>query len=83
MPVNNGTERQKELIEQRPIFRCLQVAINRMEHPERRINGVVLRRLSTVRETIGNEPSVGIGCKCFEETTSFVISLCTQEQSRQ
>jgi hypothetical protein len=58
VPVNNGAERQEEFIEERPVSCSFQVAIKRMEHPERRINGVVLRRLATIRETVRNKPTV-------------------------
>src|SRR6266567_7083609 len=83
MPVNNVAERQEEFIEQRPVSCCCQVAIKGMEHPESRINGVVLGGLSTVRETVGNESRVGVGGKCFEQAARLLIPPCTEEQSRQ
>src|SRR5438552_782011 len=54
-----------------------------MEHPERCINGIVLRRLPTVRETIGNQAHMCVRSKCFEQSTRLLIPACTNQQSRQ
>src|SRR5207302_9835302 len=74
---------QEEFCEQCPVSCRCQVAVNGMEHPEGPINGVVLRCLTTVRETVGNEPPVGIGGKGFEETSCLGIPPRAEKQSWQ
>src|SRR5437899_2101044 len=54
-----------------------------MKHPKRPIDSVILRCLSSVGKTIGNESCIGIGSESFEKTTRLVISPCAEEQARE
>src|SRR5438270_14023921 len=54
-----------------------------MEHPQRCIGSVILRRLSTVREAIGDESIPAKGSKRFEETSRLTEPACIQQQTWQ
>src|SRR4030088_2937575 len=54
-----------------------------MEHPQRCIGSVILRRLSTVREAIGDKSIPAKGSKRFEETSRLAEPACIQQQSWQ
>src|SRR5579883_2233776 len=53
MPQNNTTQYRKQLLQQAIVACRGQVVIQRVEHPERSIDRIVLRSLAAIGETVG------------------------------
>src|SRR5579859_4269370 len=68
VPGDDIAQGREKFFQQRPVTGCCRIAMKRMEHPQRRICGVIFWILTAIGEAVWDKPLVCKRRKGFQQT---------------